>query len=728
MRAFLSCLGAALVSKGLRGLLGEIPLGGVLCDVCEDVWVRWKEQQQTTPIQKELQQVTGASREQMATEVDQIVKKVAADQPQAVQEKLKIYINSVPGTLRSSFRRPEDTRGMTVPSSFTFSSSIQLVTVLPGHLPRFKVGDRPLLGVPLQLTELLGVGGFGEVWKAEDVQFKGIAPVALKFCLDPSAAKSLRHEAGLLDQVMKQGGGKGIVTLKRAYLEADPICLEYEYVAGGDLTGLIHKIQKMPAPKRIELSRQIIRQLADVVGRMHRLSPPVIHRDLKPANVLTRLTPEGKSQLLVADFGIGGIAAEKQVEGERYGTTTRGDLLATIAHGSCTPLYASPQQKAGERPDPRDDVHALGVMWYQLLMGDPTHGIAADYADDLRGLGVEETEIRLLGSCVAAKAPRRPADGADLAAQISNLLHKVEETVKTVTDTASSTATEVVTATPGEKNSGASEGDDKTTNEPWNGEFYCNYGDGENRLWADAVQYGFICAGGGAFYSRTLQLLSPGDRVWVKAPGRGFVGVGRVMGRAQPATTFKLATAGGDVPVLEIVKGAKYHREFLNDPERCEYFVPVRWLQTVPLEQGVNESGLFGNQNTICKPTAAKWRSTVERLKEKFPDFDKDTGAAGGQAGGAIAEVAKSNHEIRWTEKKIALLQALSNLGATGPRTAVTVQEAIKASEGKALTNVIPQYDMTVQGYIAWTQFEDEKFKRIFITPKGEEILKANKS
>ena len=159
-------------------------------------------------------------------------------------------------------------------------------------------------------------------------------------------------------------------------------------------------------------------------------------------------------------------------------------------------------------------------------------------------------------------------------------------------------------------------------NEPWNGEFYCSFGHGEGRSWADAVQYGFIC-GGGSWYSRTLQLLGPGDRVWVKVPGSGFVGVGRATGRAQPAASFKVATPTGDVPVLEIAKGAIYQREFLNDPERCEYFVPVQWLQSVPLEKAVQEIGLFGNQNTVCKPTTPKWRSTVDRLKERFPDFNK---------------------------------------------------------------------------------------------------------
>jgi hypothetical protein len=160
-------------------------------------------------------------------------------------------------------------------------------------------------------------------------------------------------------------------------------------------------------------------------------------------------------------------------------------------------------------------------------------------------------------------------------------------------------------------------------NEPWNGEFYCSFGDDATRSWADAVEYGFISGGGGPWYSRTLQILNAGDRVWVKVPGSGFVGVGRVTGRAQPASAFKVNTPAGEVPVLEAAKRVSGYGQFLNDPERCEYFVPMRWLQTVPLERGVKEIGLFGNQNTVCKPTTPKWRSTVERLKEKFPDFDK---------------------------------------------------------------------------------------------------------
>lgn len=97
-------------------------------------------------------------------------------------------------------------------------------------------------------------------------------------------------------------------------------------------------------------------------------------------------------------------------------------------------------------------------------------------------------------------------------------------------------------------------------------------------------------------------MLSPGDRLWVKVPGSGFVGVGRAIGRAQPAATCKVATSAGDVPVLEIAKGGSYHREFLNDPERCEYFVPIRWLQTVPLEELCRRSAFLVTGTRSASP------------------------------------------------------------------------------------------------------------------------------
>lgn len=150
--------------------------------------------------------------------------------------------------------------------------------------------------------------------------------------------------------------------------------------------------------------------------------------------------------------------------------------------------------------------------------------------------------------------------------------------------------------------------------EPWNGEFYCSFGHDSERNWEDAREIGFISAGGGTWYSRTLQLLGPGDRVWVNVPGQGFVGVGRATGRALPLRDFLI----GGRPIREAAKRSNFPRELDDDLERCEYFVPVEWIQTVPLEQAVKEVGMFGNQNTVCKPTTPKWRSTVERLKQRF--------------------------------------------------------------------------------------------------------------
>jgi Endonuclease NucS len=154
--------------------------------------------------------------------------------------------------------------------------------------------------------------------------------------------------------------------------------------------------------------------------------------------------------------------------------------------------------------------------------------------------------------------------------------------------------------------------------EPWNGEFYACFGHGDSRNWDEGRQYGFICAGGGSWYSNTLNLLNLGDRVWVKAPGFGFVGIGEVIGPRLPITEFTISADGAERPATEVLSKANYHREFIDDPERMEYFLPVKWLHAVPIEQAVNDIGMFGNQNTVCKPTTPKWRTTVERLKEQW--------------------------------------------------------------------------------------------------------------
>ena len=162
----------------------------------------------------------------------------------------------------------------------------------------------------------------------------------------------------------------------------------------------------------------------------------------------------------------------------------------------------------------------------------------------------------------------------------------------------------------------------KGEKEPWNGEYYVSFGDMTSRSWKDAVKYGFVSAGGGIWYSQTLKMLSPGDRVWVKIPKTGYVGVGIVKEAVQSVRDFNVGTPEGERPGLEVLEHRELYQRSADDPEKAEYFVKVDWLNTVPINKAINEVGLFGNQNTVCQPSTLKWRHTVERLKTYFQNWD----------------------------------------------------------------------------------------------------------
>ncbi len=150
----------------------------------------------------------------------------------------------------------------------------------------------------------------------------------------------------------------------------------------------------------------------------------------------------------------------------------------------------------------------------------------------------------------------------------------------------------------------------------WNGEYYVNFGvGGDTRDWEDARKYGFISAGGGSFYSKTLFLLSPGDRVWVNLPHFGFTGVGIVTESACLAREAVFDAQGQPVKMNQLsMKGLYFYAE--GDSENAEYVVKVDWLKTVPASKAVHELGFFGNQNTVCRPKDEKWVFTVNRLKK----------------------------------------------------------------------------------------------------------------
>jgi hypothetical protein len=161
---------------------------------------------------------------------------------------------------------------------------------------------------------------------------------------------------------------------------------------------------------------------------------------------------------------------------------------------------------------------------------------------------------------------------------------------------------------------------DSSDSNEWNGEYYVSFGhDDAHRNWDDAVKYGFVSAGGGSWYSDTLQMLTPGARIWANVPGIGYVGVGTVVEPVVKVDEFKAESGDGQkTSIMNVpLKGPSIGRR-ADDPEKAEYLVRVKWLATVPLEKAVKEKSLFGNQNSVARPTAPKWNYTIQRLKERF--------------------------------------------------------------------------------------------------------------
>jgi hypothetical protein len=339
------------IGKGVANAFGGGVAGDLLFEalpeIAADVWKWWAAERNPDQRRADLAELAQAPAAEIREQITAVVGEVAGDKPAVTQQALALYLSLIPGQVRKSLRRPADPTGTTVALEQVPRQADDLVPFLPAKLPRFKPGDQPLPGVDWELEELLGVGGFGEVWKARNPLLDGVPSVALKFCLDHSMAQYLRNEAAVLNRVMRQGRHPGIVTLERTYLSAETPCLEYEFIVGGDLSALIQTWHRSdPKPAAVEICR-VFHRLAEVVGFAHGQNPPIVHRDLKPANVLRQIGPDGSTQLKIADFGIGGVATRKAISDQTRGTT-RGLFLSSALRGSCTPLYASPQQMRGE--------------------------------------------------------------------------------------------------------------------------------------------------------------------------------------------------------------------------------------------------------------------------------------------------------------------------------------------------------------------------------------------
>lgn len=178
----------------------------------------------------------------------------------------------------------------------------------------------------------------------------------------------------------------------------------------------------------------------------------------------------------------------------------------------------------------------------------------------------------------------------------------------------------------------ASEDPDAATSSPdrprrgkraeWNGkDWFLSFGhvEGGDRNWEDGLRYGFVSAGGGEWYSRSLTTVPVGARVNVHIPGRGYVAVGEVTGPAAPVEEGTLEVDGQSVPFARIPMHGRYsHGATAVAEGRGEYFLPVRWIDARPVEEAYWEKGMFANQNSACK---LRQQFTLERLASHF-DID----------------------------------------------------------------------------------------------------------
>jgi serine/threonine protein kinase len=277
--------------------------------------------------------------------------------------------------------------------------------------------DQPVPGLSSWLLERrLGGGGFGEVWLARH-EWKP-EKRAVKFCLDPDARHRLvTHEKKVILRVMKYTDNHpNVVPLLDHSLDGETPWLMYEYVEGGTLADAIEQWAKLSAVERVARAARTVGAVAGALGRFHRLDPPIIHRDLKPYNVLM-----AGDVPKINDFGIGGAAAEVEIARSTRAHTANSGRLPSFLHGAGTRLYSPPEQLHGSPPSPRDDVYALGVMAYQMLVGDLKYAPGTDAADELSALGVPRPLITLVTASVSLNPTRRPQDATEWETTVQSL-------------------------------------------------------------------------------------------------------------------------------------------------------------------------------------------------------------------------------------------------------------------------------------------------------------------
>ena len=198
-----------------------------------------------------------------------------------------------------------------------------------------------------RILDLIGTGGMGEVYRAEDPRLSRQVAVKVLRSLDTVALKRFQREARAVASlahpntlaVYDVGAHKGL-----PYLVS-------ELLSGQTLR------KRLARPLPLSDTLAIVRQIADALVAVHEKG--IVHRDLKPENVF--VLPNGTVKLL--DFGVARPMTAAPADGEpRADTATTSTVMGTIA-------YMAPEQASGMDCDGRTDLWALGVMFYEMLAG-----------------------------------------------------------------------------------------------------------------------------------------------------------------------------------------------------------------------------------------------------------------------------------------------------------------------------------------------------------------------
>jgi WD40 repeat protein/class 3 adenylate cyclase/tRNA A-37 threonylcarbamoyl transferase component Bud32 len=284
------------------------------------------------------------------------------------------------------------------------------------------LGWRPAVGqlVPntrWRLETKLGEGGFGEVWLGRHQHTKERR--VFKFCFQADRVRFLKREMTLF-RVLKErvGDHPNIVRLHDIMLDHPPFYVEMDYVDGADLRSWCEErggVEAVPLETRLE----IVAQAADGLQAAHEAG--VIHRDIKPDNILIG-NPKSeirnlKLEVKLTDFGIGQVVSEEYLSGITRAGFTQTMMSDSSSSHTGTQLYMAPELLAGKPASTRSDIYSLGVVLYQLLVGDFSRPVTTDWAEHMADPLLRED----LKRCFAGKPQDRFAGAGQLAENLRAL-------------------------------------------------------------------------------------------------------------------------------------------------------------------------------------------------------------------------------------------------------------------------------------------------------------------